>query len=122
MGDISERIRHRESLNKIMTAEEAALLFRTGIGPSGGEKLRASINRGEVKFIEGKGGQLPLQVKRGWYGPVDLAVIEAVGLTQDGHILPSTAVYDSPEWMDCAKEVIVEINLNRPMALQGLHD
>lgn len=180
MGDMTERIKHRESLDKVMTTEEAALLFRNGmmvatsgnplmgcpkaiflalserikkeggikidllcagplgsevedllvdaggirtrIGAIGGEKLRASINRGEVKFIEGKGGQLPLQVKRGWYGPVDLAVIEAIGLTQEGYILPSTAVYDSPEWIDCATEVIVEINLNRPMALQGLHD
>jgi succinyl-CoA:acetate CoA-transferase len=134
MGDIGERIRHRESLGKIMTAEEAAELFRDGmlvatsgnplmgypkatflalserikkqggiridllcagplgsevedllaeaggirtrIGAIGGEKLRAAINRGEVKFIEGKGAQLPLQVKRGWYGPVDIAVVD----------------------------------------------
>jgi acyl-CoA hydrolase len=31
MGDIRERIRHRESLGKIMTADEAALLFRDGM-------------------------------------------------------------------------------------------
>jgi succinyl-CoA:acetate CoA-transferase len=180
MGDIGERIRHRESLGKIMTAEEAAELFRDGmlvatsgnplmgypkatflalserikkqggiridllcagplgsevedllaeaggirtrIGAIGGEKLRAAINRGEVKFIEGKGAQLPLQVKRGWYGPVDIAVVEAIGLTREGYIIPSTAVYDSPEWIDAASQVIVEINLNRPMALEGLHD
>jgi succinyl-CoA:acetate CoA-transferase len=179
MGDIGERIRHRESLGKVMTAEEAALLFKDGmlvatsgstmgypkatfralseriktqggikidllcagplssevedvlcdaggirkrIGAIGGEKLRGAINRGEVKFIEGKGAQLPLQVRRGWYGPVDIAVIEAVGLTREGNIIPSTAVYDSPEWIDAASQVIVEINLKRPLALEGLHD
>ena len=31
MDDIGERIRHRESLGKVMTAEEAALLFRDGM-------------------------------------------------------------------------------------------
>ena len=31
MGDIGERIRHRESLEKIMTADEAAGLFRDGM-------------------------------------------------------------------------------------------
>jgi succinyl-CoA:acetate CoA-transferase len=180
MDDIRARIRHQASLDKIMTADEAALLFRDGmlvatsgnplmgypkatflalserikkqggiridllcagplgsevedilvdaggirkrIGAIGGEKLRAAINRGEVKFIEGKGGQLPLQVKRGWYGPVDLAVVEAIGLTREGNIIPSTAVYDSPEWIDAASQVIVEINLNRPLGLEGLHD
>ncbi|MDI6726960.1 MAG: acetyl-CoA hydrolase/transferase C-terminal domain-containing protein [Smithellaceae bacterium] len=180
MDAIGERIRHRDSLTKVMTADEAAGLFRDGmtvatsgnplmgypkaifaalaeriknedgirldllcagplgaevedilvevgglrsrIGAVGGEKLRAAINRGEVRFVEGKGGQLPLQVKRGWFGSVDLAVIEAIGLTAEGQIIPSTAVYDSPEWLDVAAGVIVEINLNRPLALEGLHD
>lgn len=179
MGDIHERIRHRGSLDKIRTADAAALLFRDGmmvatsgstmgfpkatfgalaerikaegglkidllcagplssefedvlfeaggirkrIGAVGGEKLRGGINRGEVTFIEGKGSTLPLQVKRGWFGPLDMAVIEAVGLTEDGQIIPSTAVYDAPEWIEVASQVIVEINLNRPLSLEGLHD
>ncbi len=96
--------------------------IRTRIGVVGSEKLRAAVNRGEVKFIEGRGAQLPLQVKRGWFGPVDMTVVEAIGLTRDGNIIPSTAVYDSPEWLDAAAEVIVEINLNRPLSLEGLHD
>jgi succinyl-CoA:acetate CoA-transferase len=96
--------------------------IRTRIGVVGSEKLRAAINRGEVRFIEGRGAQLPLQVKRGWFGPVDMVVLEAVGLTSEGNVIPATAVYDSPEWLDVASQVIVEINLNRPMALEGLHD
>lgn len=179
MGDIGERIRHRDSLGKVMTAAEAALLFRDGmkvatsgstmgfpkatfgalaerikaegglkidlfcagplssqfedvlfeaggigrrVGAVGGEKLRGGINRGEVAFFEGKGSSLPLQVKRGWFGTLDMAVIEAVGLTGDGQIIPSTAVYDAPEWIEAASQVIVEINLNRPLAMEGLHD
>lgn len=92
------------------------------IGAIGGEKLRNAINKGEVSFFEGKGCQLPLQVKRGWFGPVHLAVIEAVGLTEEGFIIPSTAVYDTPEWLEAARAIIVEINLRRPLTLAGLHD
>ncbi|MBM4314650.1 MAG: hypothetical protein FJ122_12150, partial [Deltaproteobacteria bacterium] len=85
-------------------------------------KLRAAVNRGEVRFVEGRGSHLPLQVKRGWFGTVDMAVVEAIGLTREGNIIPATTVYDSSEWIDAASGVIVEINLNRPMALEGLHD
>ena len=110
-----------------MSSEFEDVLFEAGgirkrIGAVGGEKLRGGINRGEVTFIEGKGSTLPLQVKRGWFGPLDMAVIEAVGLTEDGQIIPSTAVYDAPEWIEVASQVIVEINLNRPLSLEGLHD
>ena len=179
MADINERIRHPESRAKVMTAAEAAGLFRDGmlvatsgsmmgfpkatfgalaeqvraqgglkidlmcagplssefedvlfeagairrrIGAIGGEKLRGGINRGEVTFFEGKGSQLPLQVKRGWFGTLDMAVIEAVGLTEAGQIIPSTAVYDAPEWIETASQVIVEINLKRPLSLEGIHD
>ncbi|MCL2670333.1 MAG: hypothetical protein FWE89_06575, partial [Syntrophaceae bacterium] len=179
MAAINERIRHPESRDKVMTADQAAGLFRDGmliatsgstmgfpkstfkalaervkaqgglkidllcagplssefedvlfeagairrrIGAIGGEKLRGGINRGEVTFIEGKGSALPLQVKRGWFGTVDMTVIEAVGLTEDGQIIPSTAVYDAPEWIETASQVIVEINLKRPLALEGIHD
>ncbi|MEW6335262.1 MAG: hypothetical protein AB1558_13425, partial [Thermodesulfobacteriota bacterium] len=59
--------------------------IRTRIGVVGSEKLRAAVNRGEVRFIEGRGAHLPLQVRRGWFGPVDMAVVEAIGLTREGN-------------------------------------
>jgi succinyl-CoA:acetate CoA-transferase len=132
-GALAERIKTEGRL-KIdllcagpLSSEFEDVLFEAGgigrrIGAVGGEKLRGGINRGEVTFIEGKGSSLPLQVKRGWFGPLDMAVIEAVGLTEDGQIIPSTAVYDAPEWIAAASQVIVEINLNRPLSLEGLHD
>jgi succinyl-CoA:acetate CoA-transferase len=132
-GALAERIKTEGGL-KIdllcagpLSSEFEDVLFEAGgirkrIGAVGGAKLRGGINRGEVIFIEGKGSSLPLQVKRGWFGLLDMAVIEAVGLTKDGQIIPSTAVYDAPEWIAAASQVIVEINLNRPLSLEGLHD
>ncbi|MCE5262442.1 MAG: hypothetical protein LLG97_02790 [Deltaproteobacteria bacterium] len=132
-GALAERIRAEGGL-KIdlfcagpLSSQFEDVLFEAGgisrrVGAVGGEKLRGGINRGEVAFFEGKGSSLPLQVKRGWFGTLDLAVIEAVGLTEDGQIIPSTAVYDAPEWIETASQVIVEINLNRPLTMEGLHD
>jgi succinyl-CoA:acetate CoA-transferase len=132
-GALAERIKAQGGI-KIdllcagpLSSEFEDVLFEVGairrrIGAIGGEKLRGGINRGEVVLFEGKGSQLPLQVKRGWFGALDMAVIEAVGLTEAGQIIPSTAVYDAPEWIETASQVIVEINLKRPLALEGIHD
>ncbi|MCE5281991.1 MAG: hypothetical protein LLG93_07805 [Deltaproteobacteria bacterium] len=132
-GALAERIKAEGGL-KIdlfcagpLSSQFEDVLFEAGgirrrVGAVGGEKLRGGINRGEVGFFEGKGSSLPLQVKRGWFGTLDMAVIEAVGLTEDGQIIPSTAVYDAPEWIEAASQIIVEINLNRPLAMEGLHD
>jgi succinyl-CoA:acetate CoA-transferase len=64
--------------------------IRTRIGAIGSELLRDAVNRGEVRFVEGKGGQLPAHVRQGRFGKIDLAVIEAIGITEEGNIIPST--------------------------------
>jgi succinyl-CoA:acetate CoA-transferase len=132
-GALAERVKAQGGLQidlicaGPLSSEFEDVLYEAGairrrIGAIGGDKLRAGINRGEVAMFEGKGSQLPLQVKRGWFGALDMAVIEAIGLTEDGQIIPSTAVYDAPEWIETASQVIVEINLKRPLSLEGIHD
>jgi len=88
-GALAEQVRTQGGL-KIdlmcagpLSSEFEDVLFEAGairrrIGAIGGEKLRGGINRGEVTFFEGKGSQLPLQVKRGWFGTLDMAVIEGM--------------------------------------------
>jgi succinyl-CoA:acetate CoA-transferase len=60
--------------------------------------------------------------RRGYYGKIDLAVIEATGINEQGEVIPATCVYDAPDWLDLASSVIIEINLRRPLGLEGLHD
>jgi len=61
-------------------------------------------------------------VKEGSFGKVDVAVIEAIGITEVGNIIPCIAVYDSPEWVEIASSLIVEVNLLRPLEMEGIHD
>jgi succinyl-CoA:acetate CoA-transferase len=54
--------------------------------------------------------------------PVDVAVVEAVAITESGAIVPTTSVGNSASFAILADKVIVEINLAQPTGLEGLHD
>ena len=96
--------------------------IRRRIGTVGSKRLRQAINRGEVGFLEGKSGRVSQYARRGYYGNIDLAVIEAAGINERGEVIPGTCVYDSPDWLDLASSVIIEINLRCPLGIEGFHD
>lgn len=52
---------------------------------------------------------------------IDVAVIEATAITEDGGIVPGASVGASPELVQMADKVIVEVNTSGP-SLEGLHD
>ncbi|MGQ3671898.1 acetyl-CoA hydrolase/transferase family protein [Xanthobacter sp. TB0136] len=84
--------------------------------------LRKAINTGEVMFVDQHLSETVEHLRTHQLGPVDVAVIEAVGITASGGIVPTTSVGNSATFAILAEKVIVEINLNQPMALEGLHD
>ncbi len=54
--------------------------------------------------------------------PIDFAIVEAIAITEDGMIIPTTSVGNSMVFAQYAKSVIVEINLAQPQSLEGIHD
>ena len=96
--------------------------IRRRIGSVGSKLLRQAINRGEVGFLEGKTGKVCHYARRGYYGKIDVAVIEAAGIDEEGQMIPGTCVYDAPDWLELASSVILEINLRRPLGMEGMHD
>ncbi|MFG1340172.1 acetyl-CoA hydrolase/transferase family protein [Xanthobacter autotrophicus] len=84
--------------------------------------LRKAINAGEVMFVDQHLSETVEHLRTNQLGPVDVAVIEAVGITAQGGIIPTTSVGNSATFAILAKKVIVEINLTQPMELEGLHD
>lgn len=84
--------------------------------------LRAAINAGRTRFFDLHLSSLPQQIRYGFLGRVDWAVIEAADLTPDGYLIPTTSVGASPTFARCAGRVIVELNRHHPAALRGLHD
>jgi len=96
--------------------------IRRRIGTVGSKLLREAINRAEVGFLEGKSGKVSQYARRGYYGNIDAAVIEAAGINERGEVIPATCVYEAPDWLDLASSLIIEINLRCPMGMEGLHD
>jgi len=174
-----DRIRHPALMHKIMSAEQAAQLFKDGmtVGMSGFTRagdakalplalverarqaplhltlltgaslgndsdglmanagvvarrmpfqadaaLRRKINTGEVMFIDQHLSETAEQLRSGDLKPVDIAVIEAVAITEDGGIIPSMSVGNSASFVAQARHVIIELNLSAPLSLEGLHD
>ena len=84
--------------------------------------LRAAINRGEVMYIDQHLSETVEQLRSRHIAPVDVAIVEAVAITEDGAVVPTTSVGNSASFAILADKVIVEINLAQPTGLEGLHD
>lgn len=84
--------------------------------------LRAAINRGEVMFVDQHLSETVEFLRAGQFGKLDIAIIEAVAITEDGSIIPSTSVGNSASLAILAEKVIVEINLSQPVGFEGMHD
>lgn len=84
--------------------------------------LRASINRGEVMYVDQHLSETVELLRTGQIAPIDIAIIEAIAITETGAIIPTTSVGNSASFAILAKKVIVEINLSQSLALEGLHD
>ena len=84
--------------------------------------LRKAINEGSVMFIDQHLSDTVEQLRNRQIKAVDLAVIECVAITEDGHLVLSTSVGNSASFAILARQVIVEINLAQPLELEGLHD
>lgn len=84
--------------------------------------LRAAINSGRTRFFDMHLSTLPQQVRYGFLGKFDWAILEASDLTPDGKLTPTTSVGASPTFAHVADRIIVELNRFHPPGLRGLHD
>ncbi|HEY5804686.1 MAG TPA: acetyl-CoA hydrolase/transferase family protein [Lysobacter sp.] len=84
--------------------------------------LRERINAGELDYIDLHLSHVAQYTWFGFYGAVDVAVIEVSGITEDGRLVPSSSVGNNKTWLDQADKVILEVNRWQPAALEGMHD
>jgi succinate CoA transferase len=97
-----------------------AIKFRTPYQTN--KDLRDAINSGEVAYYDLHLSQLAQEIRYGFLGNVDVAVVEACEVTENGQIVPTTGVGILPTICRMAKIVIVELNKSVPQKLRGLHD
>ena len=87
--------------------------------------LRGEINskrEPSVAYTDLHLSQVADRARRGFLGEVDVCVVEACVIREDGGLIPTTAVGNTPCFITEAKQVIVELNLSQPAELEGLHD
>ena len=84
--------------------------------------LRALANDNEVAYVDIHLSQVPFFIKNGYFGKIDIAVIEAIGIDEQGNIIPSTSVGCANTLVEYADKVIVEVNTWQPTKLEGIHD
>lgn len=177
-----DRIRCKELLDKVVSADQAAALIKDGmnVGTSGftpagypkavplalekrvkesGEKLKINLltgasvgdeldgalasagvvnkrlpyqtsndmrkalnNPGGVEYQDIHLSHVAQNARYGFYGDLDLAIVEACAITEEGHLIPTTSLGNTPTFVKIAKQVIVEVNTSQPLALEGMHD
>ncbi|PXV60267.1 succinate CoA transferase [Dysgonomonas alginatilytica] len=101
-------------------ARAHAIKFRTPYQTN--TDLRKSINTGEVPYFDMHLSSLAQELRYGFLGGVDVAVIEACDVTENGEIVPTCGVGISPTVANLAKIVIVELNKWNPKEMRGMHD
>lgn len=83
---------------------------------------RRMINEGLIKYQDHHLSHIPQMMSYGFLGNIDVAIIEAVGITEEGGIIPTTSVGISPQALKLADYIIIEINTKQPEGLEGVHD
>jgi succinyl-CoA:acetate CoA-transferase len=103
-------------------ALSASGVIRKRLGSVGTSSIRRLINKGEIEFIDIRSSLFPQIVRSGVMGNIDIAVVKANSITEEGYIVPSIILNDIPAYVDKADSVIVEMDTYIPIDLQGIHD
>ncbi|MBZ9608162.1 acetyl-CoA hydrolase/transferase family protein [Clostridium estertheticum] len=84
--------------------------------------LRNCINKGLTEYIDMNLSCMPQFVNYGFLPKVNVAIIEALAITEEGNIIPTTAVGNAATYVENADMVIIEVNENQPLSLEGIAD
>ena len=85
-------------------------------------ELRKHINAGELHYNDRHLSEMAQEFRYGYYGKMDIAIIEVQSITDEGDLILGTAVGNSPTWLKVADKVIIEMNDQIPESIRGLHD
>ena len=84
--------------------------------------LRDLINTGEVDYIDAHLSHTAQQMWFGFYGRLDVAVVEVTAALPDGLLVPSSSVGNNKTWLDQADRIVLEVNHWQPREFEGFHD
>ncbi|GJC88911.1 acetyl-CoA hydrolase [Colletotrichum liriopes] len=92
-----------------------------------GKAISKGINEGRIHFHDRHLSQFPVDLVYGFYTKdrpnknLDVVVVEATEIKEDGSIVPGASVGATPELVQMADKIIIEVNTALP-SFDGLHD
>ncbi|WP_017754448.1 acetyl-CoA hydrolase/transferase family protein [Calidifontibacillus oryziterrae] len=84
--------------------------------------MRKGINEGDFLFVDQHLSHTAELVRANVMGPIDFAILEAVSISEDGMVIPTTSIGNSLSFALNANNIIIEINTAQPTELEGIHD
>ena len=84
--------------------------------------MRNRVNSGKIHYVEQQIGKSIRLLHTGAYGKIDVAVVEALLITEDCALVPTSSVCYLPHFLELADKVIIEVNSHLPLGLEGYHD
>ncbi|HET6435342.1 MAG TPA: acetyl-CoA hydrolase/transferase family protein [Xanthomonadaceae bacterium] len=85
-------------------------------------EVRARINAGQLDYIDIHLSHVAQHAWFGFFGEIDVALVEVAGINADGTLVPSSSVGNNKTWLELADRVILEVNRWQPEGLAGMHD
>lgn len=95
-----------------------------------GKNIQKGINSGRIRFQDKHLSMFPQDLVYGYYtkdkttgapGKLDVAMVEATAITEDGHLILGASVGATPEIIQMADKIIIEVNTKIP-SYEGMHD
>ena len=101
-------------------ARAEAVKFRTPYQSN--KDMRTLLNAHGAEYFDMHLSELAQSLRYGFLGRVDVAIVEAVDVTEDGEIVPAEGVGILPTICRLADKILIELNRFHPKALRGIHD
>ena len=89
---------------------------------NGDGEMRKRINKGEANYMDIHLSHVAQLVDYGFLGKMDTAIIEVTAILEDGRVVPSSSMGNNTTWIERADKVILEVNSDQPLELEGMHD
>lgn len=85
------------------------------------DAARDAVNEGRIALQDRHIGRLGEAVLLGQLPSPDVAIVEAIAVG-DGWLVPSASIGLTPEYVQAADRLVVELNHAQPLSLQKFHD
>jgi succinate CoA transferase len=101
-------------------ARADAVSFRTPYQSN--KDMRINLNSGKTNYVDMHLSNLAQELRYGFLGKIDIAILEVADITSDGELVLTSGVGISPTIAHLADKIIIELNSRHPKYIKGLHD